>query len=134
MLSLVCVDTSFLIALIRRDRGAEMKLESQLLEEEEISTTPVCACELFAGAFRSVKRDEEVRKAKDMLSRMKLLDFSIRACERFGKIRKEMEAAGTPIGDLDLMIASVALVHNQALLTRDIGHFEKVPGLTVETW
>jgi tRNA(fMet)-specific endonuclease VapC len=45
-----------------------------------------------------------------------------------------MEAAGIPIGDLDLMIASVALVHNQVLLTRDIGHFEKVPGLTVETW
>lgn len=130
---MVCVDTSFLIALIRRDHDAERKLESFVLEEE-ISTTPICACELYAGAFKSTKREAEVKKVRELLSRMELLDFSVQACERFGKIRQEMEAAGTPIGDLDLMIASVALAHNQAVLTLDTDHFGKVPGLIVETW
>lgn len=65
---------------------------------------------------------------------MRLFEFTIQACERFGKIRHAMEAAGTPTGDLDIMVASIALTHNQSIVTRDIGHFEKIPGLTVETW
>lgn len=131
---MVCVDTSFLIALIRRKPEAERRLESYTQEEEEISTTPICACELFAGAYMSTGRDLEIKRVKGLLSRMRLLEFTIQACERFGKIRHEMEAAGTPIGDLDIMIASIALAHNQPIVTRDIGHFEKIPGLTVETW
>jgi len=65
---------------------------------------------------------------------MRLLEFTIRACERFGRIRDDTMAAGTPIGDLDIMIASIALAHNQPIVTKDIGHFEKTSGLTVEIW
>ena len=82
----------------------------------------------------SRRGDLEIKKVKGLLSRMRLLEFTIQACERFGEIRDEMEAAGTPIGDFDIMIASVALAHNQPIITRDTGHFEKIPGLTVETW
>jgi predicted nucleic acid-binding protein len=38
----------------------------------------------------------------------------------------------TPIGDLDAMIASFALTHNEPPLTVNKKHFEKVPGLIVE--
>ena len=131
---MVCVDTSFLIALIRRKPEVERRLESYTQEDEEISTTPICACELFAGAYKSTRRDLEIKKVKGLLSRMRLLEFTIQACERFGKIRDQMEAAGTPRGDLDNKIASKALAHNQPIVTRDIDHFEKIPGLTVETW
>ena len=131
---MVCLDTSFLISLIRREADAETKLETCLLEEETISTTAICACELFAGACASKKKDQEIKKVRALLSRMELLDFSIQACERFGRIREQLGAGGTPIGDLDVMIASVALAHSQPLLTRDIQHFSKIPGLLVETW
>ena len=131
---MVCVDTSFLIALIRREPEAERKLESYTQEEEDISTTPICACELFAGAHKSAKRDLEIKKVKGLLSRMQLLEFTMQACELFGKIRNEMETAGNPIGDSDIMIASMALAHDQAIITRDVDHFERIPGLSVETW
>jgi len=38
------------------------------------------------------------------------------------------------IGDLDLLIASIALSNRQALLTRNKKHFERVPGLELEVW
>ena len=47
---MVCVDTSFLIALIRRDHEAETKLEAYIAAEAKLSTTPITACELFKGA------------------------------------------------------------------------------------
>ncbi len=65
---------------------------------------------------------------------MELLEFSTQACERFGRVRNELESTGTPIGDFDIMIAALALAHNQAVLTNDVKHFQRIPGLTVETW
>jgi tRNA(fMet)-specific endonuclease VapC len=104
------------------------------MAEEEVCTTPITACELYAGAFKSRTKETEAKKVKDLLLRMEILDFSVHACERFGKIRSQLEAAGTPIGDLDIMIGSIALAHNQGVLTRDVEHFEKIPGLIVDTW
>jgi len=131
---LVCIDTSFLIALLRGDPNAEAKLESFVQDGERITTTPICACELFAGAYKAKKRDLEIRRVKEFLSRMELLEFSTQACERFGRVRSELESTGTPIGDFNIMIAAIALAHNQAVLTDDVEHFQRISGLTVETW
>jgi tRNA(fMet)-specific endonuclease VapC len=70
---LVCVDTSFLIALLPRDPNAEVKLESFVQDGEIITTSPICACELFAGAYQSKKKDLEIKMVKEFLSRMELL-------------------------------------------------------------
>jgi tRNA(fMet)-specific endonuclease VapC len=133
-LFLVCVDTSFVIALLRRDPDAEGKLESYVQDDEAIMTTPICACELFAGAYRSTKREIEIKRVKEFLSRMELLEFSAQACERFGRVRGELESRGIPVVDFDIMIAAIALAHSQPVLTRNVEHFQKIPGLAVETW
>lgn len=131
---MVCLDTSFIIALIRRDPRAEKKLEEYVTMGARLSTTPITACELFKGAYRSKKKDLEVRKVREILSRLEILDFSIDACEKYGKLVNDLERMGTPIGDLDAMIASLALTHNEPLTTADREHFERVPGLIVESW
>jgi tRNA(fMet)-specific endonuclease VapC len=130
---MVCLDTSFLIALIRRDHEAEKKLEAYLAAEAELSTTPITACELFKGAYRS-GRNENVTRVRKSLAYLQILDFSIDACERYGKLVNELHLKGTPIGDADTMIASIALTCGEILLTSDMEHFGRVPGLTIETW
>jgi len=45
-----------------------------------------------------------------------------------------MRNKGSPIADFDLLIASVAVAHGQSILTRNKKHFEKVPGLIVDSW
>jgi len=41
---------------------------------------------------------------------------------------------GSPIGDLDAMIAGIALTHGESVVTTNLKHFERVEGLQVETW
>jgi len=131
---MVCLDTSFIIALIRRDPRAERKLEEYVGKGARLSTTPITACELFKGAYKSKRRDLEVRKVREMLARLEILGFSIDSCERYGKLVNDLELAGSPIGDLDAIIASLALTHNESVATADKEHFERVPGLIVESW
>jgi tRNA(fMet)-specific endonuclease VapC len=92
---MVCVDTSFLIALIRRDHEAEKKLEEYVAAETKLSTTPITACELFKGAYRS-RTDEKVARVRKFLTYLRIPDFSVDACERYGELMNELQLKGTP--------------------------------------
>ena len=59
-----------------------------------------------------------------------LLPWTTRAADRFVALRK----AGVRIGTMDLKIASIALDQGGTVLSQNIGDFEKVPGLRVESW
>ncbi len=47
---MVCLDTTFLVDLVRAKPEAEWKLLHYLESDERITTTPVNAAELFDGA------------------------------------------------------------------------------------
>ncbi|MDP9373953.1 MAG: type II toxin-antitoxin system VapC family toxin, partial [Chloroflexota bacterium] len=53
---------------------------------------------------------------------------------RYGTLRAELEAAGTPLAEPDLRIASIALTHDLTLVTGNLRHFGRISGLAVENW
>ena len=50
------------------------------------------------------------------------------------RIRAELEAAGTPIGPHDTLIAATALRHQATLVTRNEREFSRVAGLLWVNW
>jgi tRNA(fMet)-specific endonuclease VapC len=60
------------------------------------------------------------------------LPFDDAAANQYGLIRAQLERAGTPIGNNDLKIAAIALVHDCAVVTRNGREFQRVAGLRVE--
>ncbi len=65
-----------------------------------------------------------------MLNDLVILAFDEDAATVFHRLKD----AGIRIGTMDLKIASIALSHDALLLSRNLVHFEKVPGLRVENW
>jgi len=45
-----------------------------------------------------------------------------------------LERKVEPIGEFDALIASIALAHNERVVTRNVKHFSRVRGLEVEKW
>ena len=131
---MVCLDTSFLIDFLRGNPAAEKLLLYYEERYEPLTTTPVNAAELFDGAFSPRGKKGEVAKVRGMLERLELLEISTEVCEKYGRLVNELRSKGVPIGDLDTLIASAAMVHRQILVTRDKSHFGKVAGLVVESW
>lgn len=130
----VLLDTSFLIDFLRGSASAEKKLRYYTESYEPLTTTPINAAELFKGAYLAKGRKAEVAKAKGMLEHLELLDLSVAVCEKYGSLISELRSKGPPIGDLDTLIASAAIVHRQILLSRNKAHFERVPGLALDSW
>ena len=131
---MVCLDTTFLVDLVRAKPEAERKLLHYLEGDERITTTPVNAAELFDGAYSTRSRRTEAERVGGLLEHLELLELSLAVCEKYGRLVNDLKAKGSPIGDLDTLVASTAIVHRQVLLTRNKAHFERVPGLVVETW
>lgn len=126
------LDTSILIDLLRVKPVAQAFINDH--ENDTILTSCICEAEVYEGIYRE--------KAEDFLTKrltfQKLLEkftpivpFDSRQAEAAGKIRADLAVRGSLIGDLDILIAAAAISQNATLVTKNIKHFEKIPGLQV---
>ncbi len=63
-----------------------------------------------------------------------VLDYDVRCAEEFGRLRGVLKRQGVAVNPVDLMIASVALVHDLTLVTNNTADFRFVPGLRLDDW
>jgi tRNA(fMet)-specific endonuclease VapC len=62
------------------------------------------------------------------------LTVSERAAAEFGHIGNLLAERGTPIGEMDALIAAHAIALRKTLVTNNVRHFTRVPRLAVENW
>ena len=127
-------DTSFVIDVMGGNKAATEKLSELISKgEPEVVAAPTIF-ELFSGLAQSSKPELERKKIISVLSRVAVLQLEISAAERGGEIDGMLTKAGEQIDPIDSMIAGIALVKGEKVLTKNIKHFSKVAGLKVETY
>jgi predicted nucleic acid-binding protein len=134
-----CLDTSVLIDLLRPPshklhRAASDVLVSHLNGTEDLCTTRLCEAELLVGVHRCRDRAAELARVQRILWGFVLLEFDAAAAEHFGPIKAHLMNIGRPAGDMDVMIASVAIANGHSLLTRNRRHFADIPGLQIYSY
>ena len=106
----------------------------QSLAREEQYTSAVVAGELFRGAYRSAASAKWLRRIEGVvLASVTVLPYDVNVARIYGQIRAELEAAGNLPGEADLQIAATALHHDLELVTGNLRHFGRVPGLRINT-
>jgi tRNA(fMet)-specific endonuclease VapC len=63
-----------------------------------------------------------------------VVPFDEQAAREFGRIGSLLADRGTPIGEINVLIAGHAVALRCTLVTNNTRHFSKVPGLAVENW
>ena len=95
-------------------------------------TSAVTVGELFKGAYRSTARDLHLKNIEQrVLPAVTILPFDLSAARVFGMIRADLERSGNILPDADLQIAATAIYHDLELVTGNIRHFERIPGLRI---
>jgi tRNA(fMet)-specific endonuclease VapC len=69
-----------------------------------------------------------------LLSQVNVLPFDLADARAAAKVRAILEKSGQKIGAYDLQIAGQALHRGLTLVTHNLRHFKRVPGLAVEDW
>jgi tRNA(fMet)-specific endonuclease VapC len=104
------------------------------LGPERVAVSVVTAVELREGAelSRASKRYHTAIDA--FLAEVPVLPMTATLAPVAGRIRAHLRRSGTPIGDLDSLIAAHAVAAGLVLVTHNTREFNRVPGLVVEDW
>jgi predicted nucleic acid-binding protein len=68
------------------------------------------------------------------LSRVTILNFSLPEAVVAGDIFAHLTRRGELIGVEDVLIGATALIREYTVVTGNIRHFGRIPGLQVENW
>jgi tRNA(fMet)-specific endonuclease VapC len=101
---------------------------------EELCLSSVVVAELRYGADHSARRRTNHARIDTLLAEIQCLDFDLRAAAIYGRVRAQLEVAGTPIGPNDMLIAAHALSRGLVVVTDNVAEFGRVRGLKVDTW
>lgn len=123
------IDSDYLIdALIGRP-AALATLD--LLTEQGTAISIISLGEVFEGAYSDPDPAERLARMRRVLGRFRILSLTEPVMERFARIRAYLRRAGQLIPDLDLLIAATAIHHGLQLVTRNLRHFGRIPGLSL---
>ena len=93
-------------------------------------TSTVVVGELYKGAFRAPDVDRHLANIENrVLPSLTVISYDVAAARVYGEVRAELERAGRSLADADLQIAATAIYHGLELVTGNVQHFERVPGL-----
>ena len=119
---------------MRNEAAAVAKLHELINEGEPQLVTAVTIFELFSGLARSKKPEQEKEGIRKVLYGQLIIHFDKEAAERAGDIDGTLIKEGTMIDPTDSMIAGIAVIKKEKLLTRNVKHFSRVRGLEIEVY
>lgn len=123
-------DTDAVSELLRPKLIAEYVDWVRTVPREDQFVSAVSVGELYHGAFRSQDRERHLKNIEErVLPAVTILPYDVSVARIFGRIRAELELAGTRLDDADLQIAATALHHGLELITGNIRHFARIPDL-----
>jgi tRNA(fMet)-specific endonuclease VapC len=130
------LDTDILSHLMKRSPSTILIAKLASVPVEQQFTSSITLGELVYGAYRLAARTDALlaRLEKTLLPNLPILPFDAAAAYQYGEVRAQLERQGTPLGEADLRIAAIALAHGFTVVTGNVRHFQRVPGLSVENW
>jgi len=129
-------DTDTLSDLMRRAPTPALLRRLASTPPEDQATSSITLGELLYGARRLGDRTDALveRIESTLIPNLAVLPFDAESARAYGQLRATLEASGTPIGDVDMRIASIAFARQMVVVTGNIRHFARVPSLEVENW
>lgn len=126
------VETSFLIDLEREHSRGTPGAAITFLErnaDARLYLPFIVAGEMAAGTSLADRAKWEA-----FLGPFFVLGSDANVCWAYGRTYRYLQENGRLIGGNDLWIAATALAHRMPVVTRNVGHFRRVPGLEVEEY
>lgn len=127
------LDTSFLIDLMNGDRHAVEKAEQLEADLVQQRLSSMSLFELFYGIARASDSETERERVENILSSKPIYPADTAVMRKAGRLSGELQNAGTPVGDGDVILAATAGIVDEPVLTRNVKDFERLD-VDVETY
>ena len=123
------LDMNIMIGLRNRDRS----IMRRITPEMDLYLPSIGLGEMFSGAHRSDRVQENLQAMKDLFKAFPILPCNGGTAEAYGVLHSYLLNKGRPIPDNDLWIAAIAHQRNITLISRDT-HFQYIDFLSLLVW
>ncbi|MDR0512273.1 MAG: PIN domain-containing protein [Treponema sp.] len=125
------LDTDTVSLLVRKNPSVVKNIIKH--ENDEICISAITYAELRFGLEKkgSQRLFDEVNV---ILGKLSIIDFDSSQSELYAKVRLKLEKSGTPLDNMDMLIAAAALSAGAILVSHNVKHFGKIQGIKVEDW
>lgn len=123
------LDTNVVIALFVADSAVLLNIS----EAEEVFVPAAVIGELFYGAKKSGRPEENSRRIERFVLDNVVLNCDSETARLYGEIKDSLRRKGRPIPENDIWIAATAFQHDLTLVSRD-EHFKEVTNLKLARW
>ncbi len=127
------IDTDILSRFFRRDPRVVARFSEYVQHHDVIEFSIVSYYEILSGLLhRDAHRQLEM--FIEFSRENRILPLTREAADHAAQLYAETRKAGTPVDDIDILIAGIALAHDRVVVTHNTAHFGKLPGVTLEDW
>ena len=126
-------DTDAISEVLRRKPARPYLRWIASVPRAEQFTSAVVIGELYKGAFRSPDRERHLENIDSgVLQAVTVLPYDVAVARVFGEIQVGLGRHGRGLADADLQIAATAIHHGLEVVTGNVRHFERIPGIRIQ--
>lgn len=83
---------------------------------------------------RAAGANEQLAAFEQLCDLCQILPLDREALDSAADIYADLRQRAEPIGEVDVLIAGIAVAHGLGVVTRNAAHFQRVPHLHVVNW
>ena len=125
------LDTNIVIAYLNGNQAVAAQLKMHL---PDVAISSLVLAELLYGARASARASENLDRLRQFIQIVDVADFDQASAESYSLIRLALRQKGRPTGEIDALIAAIAVANGAILVTHNVKHFEHIEGLKLEDW
>jgi len=129
----VLVDTDILSMFFKNNLAVVSHFKKYLAEYEKINLSIITCYEILSGLKH---RDalKQLQAFLEFINHNTVLPLTEESVTISSDIYAGLRKSGSPIDDIDILIAGIALSNNLVMVTNNTEHFERIEGLKIENW
>ncbi len=124
------LDTDTCIFALKHNPGVLSQM--QRFSPGDLAISAMNEAELRFGALNSQNPARSLKEVEAFLVPIQVIPFDGDAARDHAKLRLALKSK--PIGERDLVVASVAASHRMTVVTHNLKEFGRVPGLKTVDW
>jgi tRNA(fMet)-specific endonuclease VapC len=127
------LDTN-MASYVIRGRSQDIREKLAALVPSTVCISVLTRAELLYGLKKLPSEHRLQVAVRRFLKIIRVLPWESDAADFYAEIRYQIVTTGQPIGEMDMMIAAHSMAVGAVLVTNNVKHYERIPGLVLINW
>ena len=132
MSDLALLDTDILSMFFRGHSPVVSRMEEYTTDHEKVYLSIITYYEILSG-LRHIEATRQIEQFLEFCLFNEVLPITLESAS-IAATHAYLRKLGTPLDDMDLLIAGIAIENDMTLVTHNMKHFSRIPGLKLQDW